>query len=120
MTAPEIREWIISRFKSQMPRSTPSGVITQADCDLLHQWWIRQIESRITPELCEKLAAKIDDPDGYMELYTQEIDRVIAEIDAEFQENKAGAEADQAGYVDMEKLRLWLSHPVTDPWKPPQ
>ncbi len=115
MTAPEIREWIIRWFKSQMlPSSTPSGLITQADCDLMDKWWIRQIESRITPELCEKVAAEMNGPDGYMELLA----RVKAETEAELQEITAAA--GQEGYVDiMDKLRLWLSHP-TDPWKAPQ
>lgn len=120
MNATNLREWIIGKVKAGMPYVTASEPFSQADCDLMNDWLIGQIESRITLKVCEEIAV-LDDPDRSMHELTAVASRVMNDIELELQQNIAGSlltGPDGAVYVDNRKLRLWLQHPADT--KPPQ
>jgi len=119
MTANDMRDWIIRQVESVLPTDAPD-LFSQADYEVIKKWWSDQIRSRIRLEMCEKLAAA--DLYAFPGLWASEVNRVLAEIEAEMEKSIAASAADGAAGtkdIDLRKFQRWLQHAVSHK-HPPQ
>src|ERR1041384_7340087 len=108
MTTKEVCNFIVAQAKSALLRPPDDGSISQADYALMEQWFLRRIESRITPDVCQVCERMAAGELEAKEQWRQIAGRMLGEIGLEFQEIVAASLAGFVGeepYMDAEKFR---------------
>lgn len=98
MTAAEVRDWLTLKLESMRPSTILSAPFSPDELDRLNEWWKRQIECRITMELCTKLAA-LGQRGIILDHCLRELNRALATMLLEMRRKVAASEGDGSANV---------------------
>lgn len=101
LTAAEVHEWLTRELESLRPSSLLSEPFSPRELDGLNEWWDRQIDSRITLELCATLAA-IDERSVVLDHCLRVLNRTLASMLLDMQEKVAVLEG--GGAISVQRI----------------